>query len=155
MHISAAALGLAALFRAAPLRYDVLRLAGAAYLVCLGIQTLRSRDDGVAPGSEGGAPGVRRAFARGAVTNLLNPKMALFTIALLPQFVDTQHGNVAIQFVVLGACFIALEIAVDGTVGILAGRMRRVLARRRATKTIHVVSGSVFLGLGAKVAVRP
>jgi threonine/homoserine/homoserine lactone efflux protein len=79
--------------------------------------------------------------------------MALFTIAFLPQFVDT-HRNVGLQFVVLGACFIALEILVDGTVGILAGRFRELLARRRTAKTLHVVSGSVFVGLGAKVALE-
>jgi threonine/homoserine/homoserine lactone efflux protein len=155
VHISAAALGLAAIFRAAPALFDAMRFAGAAYLVYLGIQTLRTRNDEFATGSERGASGIRRAFARGAVTNLLNPKMALFTIAFLPQFVDTHRGHVALQFVVLGACFIALEIAVDGSVGILAGRLRRLLARRRATRTLHVVSGSVFLGLGAKVALRP
>jgi threonine/homoserine/homoserine lactone efflux protein len=155
VHISAAALGLAAIFRAAPALFDAMRFAGAAYLVYLGIQTLRTRNDEFATGSERGASGIRRAFARGAVTNLLNPKMALFTIAFLPQFVDTHRGHVALQFVVLGACFIALEIAVDGSVGMLAGRLRRLLARRRATRTLHVVSGSVFLGLGAKVALRP
>jgi threonine/homoserine/homoserine lactone efflux protein len=152
VHISAAGVGLAAVFRAAPVLFDVIRIAGAAYLLYLGIQTLRSRN---APtiGNARGATGVRRAFWRGAITNLLNPKMALFTIAFLPQFVDTQR-NVPLQFVVLGACFIALEIAVDGTVGILAGRLREVLARRRAMRTLHLVSGSIFLGLGAKVAIE-
>ena len=154
VHITAAAVGLAAVFRAAPVLFDAIRIAGAAYLLFLGIQTLRSRNEPTV-GNARGAPSVRRAFWRGAITNLLNPKMALFTIAFLPQFVDTQRGNVPMQFVVLGACFVALEIAVDGTVGILAGRLRALLARRRATRTLHVVSGSIFLGLGAKVAFRP
>ena len=153
VHIMAAAVGLAALFRAAPLLFDVMRFAGAAYLLCLGIQTLRSRNDASAADLRRGAAGARRAYWRGALTNLLNPKMALFTIAFLPQFVDT-HRNVPLQFVVLGACFVALEILVDGTVGILAGRFRQLLARRRAAKTLHVVSGSVFVGLGARVALE-
>jgi threonine/homoserine/homoserine lactone efflux protein len=61
---------------------------------------------------------------------------------------------VAFQFAVLGACFVVLEILVDGTVGVLAGRFARLLSRRRAAKTLHVVSGSVFVGLGAKVALE-
>jgi threonine/homoserine/homoserine lactone efflux protein len=151
VHITAAALGLAALFRAAPLLFDGMRFAGAAYLVYLGIQTLRRCNETSIADVGRGAAGARRALWRGMLTNLLNPKMALFTIAFLPQFVDTTR-DVALQFVVLGVCFVALEILVDGTVGILAGRFRQLLARRRAAKSLHLVSGTVFVGLGAKVA---
>ena len=152
VHITTAAAGLAALFRVAPLLFDLLRFAGAAYLVYLGIQTLRARDESSIADAGRGAAGARRAFWRGALTNLLNPKMALFTIAFLPQFIDMTRGNVGLQFLVLGACFVALEILVDGTVGILAGRFRQLLMRPSAARRIRVLSGSVFLGLGAKVA---
>ena len=154
VHITAAALGLAALFRAAPLLFDVMRVAGASYLVYLGVQTLRTRDSAAAADLRRGAAGARRAFWRGALTNLLNPKMALFTVAFLPQFVDTTRGHVGLQFLILGASFVTLEILVDGSVGLLAGRFRDLLVRRRAAKTLHVVSGSVFIGLGAKVALE-
>jgi threonine/homoserine/homoserine lactone efflux protein len=153
VHISASTVGLAALFRAAPTLFDAVRLLGAAYLVWLGIRALRNRDRGLGGAKEHAADG-RRAFRRGLVTNLLNPKMALFSIAFLPQFVDPHAGSVALQFVVLGACFVALEIAVDGTVGSLAGRMSRVLRGRRARRNLDVAAGSVFLGLGAKVALE-
>jgi len=153
VHLLAAVAGLAALFRAAPLLYDLMRFAGAAYLVWLGVRTLRGRAGGIADG-QGGATSTRRAFWRGLVTNVLNPKMALFTLALLPQFVDPSRGQVPAQFLVLGACFLALEIAVDGTVGLAAGRVRRFLAgRRRAARGVEVASGSVFLGLGARLAI--
>ena len=154
VHITTAALGLAALFRAAPLLFDAMRFAGAAYLLYLGVQTWRARNERALAGSHAGAATARRALRRGVVTNLLNPKMALFTIALLPQFVDTGRGHVGLQFLVLGACFIALEIFVDGTVGVLAGRFGRLLERRRAAKTLHVLSSSIFVGLGAKVALE-
>jgi threonine/homoserine/homoserine lactone efflux protein len=154
VHLFAAAAGLAALFRAAPPLYDLMRFAGAGYLVWLGVRTLRSRDGaGIADG-QGGAASTRRAFWRGLVTNVLNPKMALFTVALLPQFVDPSRGQVPAQFLVLGALFLALEIVVDGTVGLAAGRVRRFLAgRRRVARGVQVASGSVFLGLGARLAV--
>jgi threonine/homoserine/homoserine lactone efflux protein len=153
IHLLAAAAGLAALFQAAPLLYDLVRFAGAAYLLWLGVRSLRTRDGPQAAAGSGGAQGLRRAFWRGLITNVLNPKMALFTVALLPQFVDPSRGQVPAQFLVLGACFVALEILVDGTVGLTAGRVRRVLTRRpRAARGLDVASGSVFVGLAAKLA---
>jgi threonine/homoserine/homoserine lactone efflux protein len=152
VHIGASAVGLAALFRAAPPLFTAVRIAGAAYLVFLGIRTLRHRNEGIG-GRGDEATGGGRAYRRGLLTNLLNPKMALFSIAFLPQFVDPHAGSVAFQFVVLGACFVALEIAIDGTVGVLAGRIKRLLSRRRTRRNLNVAAGSIFIGLGAKVAI--
>ena len=153
VHIAASAVGLAALFRAAPLLFDAVRILGAGYLAFLGVRALRNRNESVGGGTElrGGGD---RAYWRGLITNLLNPKMALFSIAFLPQFVDPHAGNVALQFLVLGACFVALELAVDGTVGLLAGRLAGVLRGARARRNLNVAAGSVFLGLGARVALE-
>jgi threonine/homoserine/homoserine lactone efflux protein len=148
VHISAAAAGLAALFRAAPLLFDAVRLLGAGYLVLLGIRALRQRNEGI--GGSKDRANADRAYWRG----LLNPKMALFSIAFLPQFVDPQAGDVALQFIVLAACFVALEIAVDGTVGTLAGRLSLLLEGRRARRRINLTAGSIYLALGAKVALE-
>jgi threonine/homoserine/homoserine lactone efflux protein len=153
VHISSAAVGLAALFRAAPLLFHTVRLLGAAYLLLLGIRAFRHRNQGVG-GGNGAAGSANRAYWRGLLTNLLNPKMALFTIALLPQFTDPQAGNLALQFLILGACFVALEIAVDGTVGILAGRLARLLRARKARRNLNLTAGSIYLGLGAKLALQ-
>src|SRR4029450_10213761 len=101
----------------------------------------------------GGAGSTRRGFWRGLITNGVKPKVALFTVALVPQFVEPARGQVPAQFLVLGAVFVALEIVVDGTVGLSAGGVRRVLARRpRAARGLDVASGSVFVGLAAKLA---
>ena len=151
VHIAAAGLGLAALFRSAPALFDAVRLLGAAYLVFLGVQAIRNRHAGIGGKSE--ARRESRAYLRGLMTNLLNPKMALFTIAFLPQFVDPER-NVPVQFVVLGACFVTLEIVVDGTVGVLAGRFHALLERPRARRNLNLAAGTVFLGLGARVALE-
>ncbi|HEV8649458.1 MAG TPA: LysE family translocator [Actinomycetes bacterium] len=152
VHLLAAAAGLAAVFRAAPVLYDAVRLAGGAYLVWLGVRTLLARGGALVGGGHG-ARSPRWALWRGTVTNLLNPKMALFTVALLPQFVDPARGRVPLQLLVLGTCFLVVEIAVDGTVGLAAGRLNRFLTRRRnLARGLDVVGGSIFLGLGAKVA---
>jgi threonine/homoserine/homoserine lactone efflux protein len=153
IHISASAIGLAALFRAAPQLFDAVRIVGAGYLVLLGIRAVRHRNEGVG-GRNDARTTADRAYWRGLLTNLLNPKMALFTIAFLPQFIDPQAGSVVVQYLVLGVCFVALEIAVDGTVGTLAGRLTQLLRGRRARRNVNVTAGSIYLGLGAKVALE-
>jgi threonine/homoserine/homoserine lactone efflux protein len=153
IHISASAIGLAALFRAAPQLFDAVRIVGAGYLVLLGIRAVRHRNEGVG-GTNDARTTADRAYWRGLLTNLLNPKMALFTIAFLPQFIDPQAGSVVVQYLVLGVCFVAFEIAVDGTVGTLAGRLTQLLRGRRARRNVNVTAGSIYLGLGAKVALE-
>lgn len=153
IHISASAVGLAALFRAAPLLFEGLRILGAGYLVLLGIRTLRHRDLGVG-GNQEPAIASNSAYERGLLTNLLNPKMALFSIAFLPQFVDPRAGTVALQFLVLGACFVMLDIIIDGTVGLLAGRASHLLHAPGARRRLNTVTGSIYLGLGARVVLE-
>jgi threonine/homoserine/homoserine lactone efflux protein len=158
VHIVATAAGLSALFAAAPAAFNVLRIAGAAYLTWLGVQALRSAvKGGSLDESQLGAPmSGRRAYVRGALTNLLNPKMITFSIAFLPQFVDRNVGDVPLQFLVLGAIFIAFELLVDGTVGLAAGRLRQVLARRRrARQALDAGSGTVLLALAGRLALTP
>jgi threonine/homoserine/homoserine lactone efflux protein len=155
IHVTLAAAGLSALFAAAPTAFAVVRIAGAAYLVLLGIRTIRGHSSALPDRVPAAAAGVshRRAYVRGLVTNLVNPKMVTFTIAFLPQFVDRSLGHVPLQFTVLGAIFVTLEFLVDGTVGVLAGRIgRRLLARRRTRRGVDVATGGLFIGLGVRLA---
>ncbi|NUW31960.1 LysE family translocator [Nonomuraea sp. SMC257] len=154
IHVAVAAAGLAALFEAAPTAFAVVRVVGAAYLVYLGVQMIRKRGE-VALDERAGGAGMtgRQAFLRGLVTNLLNPKMVTFTIAFLPQFVSPALGGVWLQFAILGVVLIALEFLVDGTVGVLAGRIGGWLrARRAARRRIDVATGGLFIGLGVRLA---
>jgi threonine/homoserine/homoserine lactone efflux protein len=154
IHITLAAAGLSAFFATAPTAFTALRIAGGAYLVYLGVQAIRHRggDRIELDDSEAGMSG-RVAYLRGLLTNLVNPKMVTFTIAFLPQFVDPRLGRVWLQFAILGAVFIALEFLVDGAVGVLAGRIGQWLSRRqRARRRLDVATGSVFIGLGVRLA---
>ncbi|MFG3435718.1 LysE family translocator [Nonomuraea sp. NPDC047897] len=156
IHVAVAAAGLAALFAAAPIAFTVVRIVGAAYLIYLGVQLIRRRGEGheEAQVTGGGMPG-RKAFLSGFLTNLVNPKMVTFTIAFLPQFVSPQLGQVWLQFAILGVLLILLEFAVDGTVGVLAGRIGGWLRRRRAVRRrIDVATGGIFVGLGVKLAME-
>jgi threonine/homoserine/homoserine lactone efflux protein len=154
VHVTVAAAGLAALFTAVPTAFTVVRIAGAAYLIYLGVQVIRHRKASSADGSlTGSRISGRRAYLRGLLTNLLNPKMVTFTIAFLPQFINLQLGHVPAQFAVLGSILIVLEFVVDGTVGVLAGRIGGWLRRRHAARRrIDVATGGIFIGLGVRLA---
>ena len=154
VQIAAVAAGLATLFAEAPTAFLVVRIAGAAYLLYLGVQALRSARRGgqlQEPSIQGQVDG-RYAYLRGMVTNLANPKSVTFVVALLPQFVDRSLGHVPAQFAVLGAIFIAFEAVVDGTVGLTAGRLGAWLSRRRrARQALDASAGAIMVALAARL----
>src|SRR5919198_3577073 len=128
VHITALALGLAALLAAVPLAYDVLRIAGAVYLIVIGVQLLlrprgASATTALSPASH------KTVFAQAVVTNVLNPKVALFFLAFLPQFVDPAAGPAVAQIVLLGLIFDVQGTVVNVAVALLAsGTTRRLRA---------------------------
>lgn len=154
LYIVAAAGGLAALLTAFPVVFTVLRVAGAAYLIFLGVQMIRHRKSSQAgePGS-GGMSG-RRAFLNGVVSSMANPQTFTFMVAFLPQFIEPTAGPVWLQFAVLGGVLIVLEFLADGTVGVLAGRIGdRLRGREAFRRRMDAATGSVFIGLGVTLAV--
>jgi threonine/homoserine/homoserine lactone efflux protein len=152
VHTAAAALGLAGLLLASPLAFDIVRYAGAAYLVWLAWKTLRAPPLGVA----GTVPERRshwRVFGHGAVTNVLNPKVALFFLAFLPQFVDPNAGPVALQVFVLGMLINLSGTLINLAVGAGAGGLGSLLARNPTISRIQrCVTATIFIGLAARLA---
>jgi threonine/homoserine/homoserine lactone efflux protein len=149
VHVFAATVGLSALIAASALAFNVVKYAGALYLIYVGARKLLGRDD---PGLERGEQRVsyRRAFVRGTVVNVLNPKTALFFLALLPQFVDPDRGDVWSQALVLGLLFVVLGLVTDSLYALAAGTVGGFLRRRR--RGMRYGSGIVFVGLGAAAA---
>jgi RhtB (resistance to homoserine/threonine) family protein len=152
LHVSAVIGGLASALTASPELFAVIRYAGAAYLVLLGVQALRQRSALPAQDAEPVAGGWSRAFRRGLLTNLLNPKMILFSVAFLPQFVRPDAGDVAVQLVVLGALFVAVQLIVDIALAGTAGRIRRRLSHGRTVRWINRICAGVFITLGLRLA---
>jgi threonine/homoserine/homoserine lactone efflux protein len=153
VHVTLAALGLSALIRSSQTAFDVVRYAGAAYLVLLGLRTMLRR--------KGGGDGVRsrpvatarRAFGEGVVVNVLNPKIALFFLAFLPQFIDPARGSATLQVLALGLLFVAIATVLDCTWALAAGGVGSLLRRRQAiVRRGHLLSGGVYLALGALAA---
>ncbi|MDH6608273.1 threonine/homoserine/homoserine lactone efflux protein [Streptomyces sp. SAI-208] len=157
VHTVAAALGLSALFNTLPTLYHVLRWVGAAYLLWLAVKAFRDRSvPGQGGDTAGGGAGMRRAFWQGAVTNLLNPKVILFNVAFLPQFVNPSLGHVPGQLLLLGTTLVVMGFVWDGGVGLLSGRLGDVIRRSaRINRWMNIVSGTVFTGLAVRMAASP
>jgi threonine/homoserine/homoserine lactone efflux protein len=153
VHVTAAAIGLSSLLVSSATAFNVVKYAGAGYLIGLGLWTLLRRPD--EPAVE--IPKERklsRRFWQGVVVNVLNPKTALFFFAFLPQFVDPAKGSAALQIGVLGLLFVVLAVASDSMWALAAGTAsERLRGNRRFLGIQRYVSGSVFCGLGALTAV--
>ena len=152
VHVAAAALGLSALLVASSTAFTVVKLAGAAYLVFIGVRRLLTRGSVIAADAPPRAP-LRRIVAQGAVVNILNPKTALFFLAFLPQFVDQGAGHVGLQVLALGGIFMLLGLLSDGTYA-LAGAAARGWLRSRLldSRRQRYVTGGVYVTLGAAAA---
>lgn len=154
VHVFAAAAGLSVLFHAVPVLYMVVKFAGAAYLVWLGISLFRAKAQGTgdSPGIE--AKSGRRAFFESITVEVLNPKTAIFFVAFLPQFIDASAAfPVWLQFVILGTIvnlmFSSADIACVILAGVLIARLKRSSMAQRAMQR---VGGGVLVGLGVHLA---
>jgi threonine/homoserine/homoserine lactone efflux protein len=153
-HTVLATLGLGAILRASDWAFVALKLVGAAYLVYLGIKLLRTRDTEFAVAAGSGRP-MTRLFLDGALSNLSNPKIAVFYFAFLPQFVPPGATHPTLTIFALGLLFAALTLAVKAPVGWSAGRLSAWLrARPRVLLGIHRGSGVILLGLGLRLALE-
>jgi len=154
-HTLLAALGLSAILAASPLAFTLVKLAGAIYLVYLGARLLLTKH----PHREARLPGpparaaVRSAFTQGILTNLLNPKVALFFLALLPQFIDPASARKTLAFVALGATFVTTGLIWCLVLAAAAGRLQAFFRRNpSAGVLLDRMVGALFLALGARLA---
>ena len=147
--------GITALLMAVPLAYDVLRMGGALYLAYLAWQALKP--GGRSPFEVRDLPtdSPRKLFVMGLVTNLLNPKIAVLYLSLLPQFIDPQHGSVRTQSLTLGSLQIAASLAVNTVVAFMAGSIAAFLATRPSwVKVQRWLMGTVLAGLAVRMATQ-
>ena len=151
VHVAAAALGLSSLLLSSATAFEIVKYAGAAYLIFLGVRRMLGK------GEDAKSVGVDRSsrdlFRRGVLVQILNPKTALFFFAFLPQFIDADGAPAAVQLLFLGGLFLVLALISDGAyafaAGTLAERLRGSSAFRAAQRW---VSGTVLVGLGALAA---
>jgi threonine/homoserine/homoserine lactone efflux protein len=151
-HTVAAALGLSAILATSALAFALVKYLGAAYLVYLGIKALLTKEEAPDSASSSGSnPG--QAFSKAIITGVLNPKVALFFLAFLPQFIDPQRGSVFLQFLVLGSILAILDIAYEAVLAAFAGTLSGWLAPSpRLALWRHKITGMVLVGLGVRLA---
>jgi threonine/homoserine/homoserine lactone efflux protein len=153
IHTFAAALGLSALLATSQYAFMAVKYAGAAYLLYIGVRALLSRANGL-PGPDVRATDTRwSAFRQGILSNLLNPKVALFFLALMPQFISAGSINKVGAFLVLGLSFVALGVVWCLVLAIGAAHLRGAFLRRPSmANVLNKIAGAMFIALGLKLA---
>ncbi len=151
-HTALAALGVAALIRSSELAFNAVRWAGAAYLVWIGIQALRHRASFSLAGG-GDAKALAAIYRQSVIGNALNPKVTLFFLSFLPQFVDAKAGGIEWQMALLGLAFMAVTVVVFGAVAVFSGWIgERLRAHPAIGERLNVFAGLTFIALGIRVA---
>jgi threonine/homoserine/homoserine lactone efflux protein len=150
-----AAFGITALLLAIPYAYDALRLAGAAYLLWLAWQAVKPGGRSPFQVRKLAVDSPRKLFAMGLVTNLLNPKIAMLYLALLPQFIDPAQGSVLVQSLVLGSIQTAISVSVNAVIALSAGAITLFLSTRPSWLLIQrYLMGTVLAGLAVRMALE-
>jgi threonine/homoserine/homoserine lactone efflux protein len=155
VHTSAVAFGVAALIQASPVAFTALKLTGAAYLLYLAWQAFRAEPTplGTASAGKPAGPGPAALYRRGVIMNVTNPKVTIFFLAVLPQFIDPTRGAPTLQLLMLGAVFIAATLMVFGGIAAGAGLVGRWLRRSPAAQRLmNRLAALVFVALAANLA---
>lgn len=157
-HTLLAVIGVGAVLAASPMAFTALKWAGGAYLVWLGIQALRHagavRIDGGGDNSPAPAESLRRTFAKGLIANAINPKVVLFFLSFLPQFVDVSRGSTELQLGLLGLLFTAQAAVLFGLLGYFSGSVGGWINRKpQVGKWLDRLAGMVFIALGVRMIV--
>jgi threonine/homoserine/homoserine lactone efflux protein len=154
VHVVAAAFGVSALIASSAAAFTVVKYAGAAYLVVLGLRKLFSSGSEEPEAQPRDEASRSHLFWHGVVVNVLNPKTALFFLAFLPQFIDPDAGPIVPQMLVLGTMLVGLGVLSDGTYALVAARAgARLRATASARRMLDRVSGGIFVALGVVAAV--
>jgi len=153
-HTTLAALGVAALLKSSPIAFEAVKLAGAAYLIWIGIKAIRSK--GLSSAHERPSQPLAVVFRQSVIGNLLNPKVTLFFIVFLPQFVNPHGGqSVMLQMFELGGVFMLQTVVVFSVFGVAAGMIGAYLKRRpKVGVWLDRLAGATFIGLGIRVAFK-
>lgn len=155
LYLLCAAAGITAIFMSVPLAYDVLRIAGAIYLLYLAWQALKPGGRSPFQVRDLPADSPRRLFGMGLFTSLLNPKIAILYVSLLPQFIQPEHGSVLIQSLVLGLTQITISVSVNALIVFMAGSVALFFAARPSWQVVQRwLMGTVLAGLAVRMAIE-
>ncbi len=147
VHVLAATVGLSAVIATSATAFNVVKWIGAGYLVYIGVRTLVRRPSEMNATVAGAS--LKRSFTQGIVVNIFNPKVALFFLSFLPQFIDADRGSAALQSLVLGSTFVVIGLTTDMMYALTASALRDKLLRGKSLPFIQrYISGTIFIALG-------
>lgn len=153
IHILAAVIGLSTLIAQSATAFDIIKYIGAAYLIYLGVKSVLSKKNSVAIDTKLKTLSYRKIFWQGFITNVLNPKVALFFLAFLPQFINIHKGNTSLQIFFLGTWFDVVGTLVNVIVAMLFGKIGVLLSKSpRFIQWQERITGTILIALGIKVA---
>jgi len=153
VHISAAVLGISAIIYQSTIIFTIVKFAGAAYLLYLAWQSFRAKGDPFTLQQQNTQAYIE-LYKKGILMNILNPKVSLFFLALLPQFVNPSQGHVAFQMLILGIVFLIQALVLFSLFSIFAGKVRQVIIGKPAiAKRLNTVQGILFTFIGIQIAI--
>lgn len=153
VHISAAVLGISAIIYQSTIIFSIVKFAGAAYLLYLAWQSFRAKGDPFTLQQQNTQAYIK-LYKKGILMNILNPKVSLFFLALLPQFVNPSQGHVAFQMLILGIVFLIQALVLFSLFSIFAGKVRQVIIGKPAiAKRLNTIQGILFTFIGIQIAI--
>lgn len=154
VHITAATVGISALIYQSAIAFTIVKYAGAAYLLYLAYKSFRDKSSGINVENDSDSSLSRKSlYKKGVIMNLLNPKVSLFFLALFPQFVNYEAGNVPIQMLVYGIIFLIQALLLFSLISIFAGKVGNFLRKSPTiARKINIIQGSLFTLIGLKIA---
>jgi len=153
IHTTAAALGISVIFQTSQIAFDVVKFAGAFYLMYLAYKAFKHRNDPLTFGKKESKKDLKNLYVKGFIMNILNPKVSIFFLAFLPQFVTVANGSVPLQMITLGVVFMVTTVVVFTSMGILANRLgAKIVSNPSISKYLNIITSGVFFSLGLKLA---
>ena len=153
IHTSAAALGISVIFKTSEVAFNIVKYAGAAYLLYIAYQAFKYRNEPLDLKVQNSSSELKKLFVKGFIMNILNPKVSIFFLAFLPQFVNTQAGSVPTQMVTLGIIFMIMTVIVFSCIGIAANLLSsRLQENPNIVKYMNIMTSTVLVALGVKLA---
>jgi threonine/homoserine/homoserine lactone efflux protein len=153
IHTTAAALGISVIFKTSELAFNIVKYLGAAYLLYIAYQAYKHRNEPLNLDVKSSKKQMKGLFMKGFIMNILNPKVSIFFLAFLPQFVNVNEGNVPMQMIILGIIFMIMTILVFSTIGVVANALStKLLSKPSIVKYMNIATSFVLVSLGLKLA---
>jgi len=153
IHTSAAAFGISVIFQTSEIAFNIVKYVGAAYLLYIAYQAFKYRNEPLDLSVQNSSKELKKLYVKGFIMNVLNPKVSIFFLAFLPQFVNPVSGSVPMQMIMLGAIFMVLTIVIFSSIGIAGNLLSsKLLEKPSIVKYMNVLTSFVLVSLGIKLA---